>query len=104
MQTQITGRHVDITPALRDYIDQRLGKLQRIFDNIISAHVILGTNNAPAEDKTAEINLDVSQTRLSADDAAPTHEEAVRLCVDHLRRQLKKHKAQLRSYDKDSHR
>jgi putative sigma-54 modulation protein len=104
MQTQITGRHVDISPDLRAYIEQRLGKLTRIFENIITAHVILSTDNSPAEAKTAEINLDVSQTRLSAEDAAPTHEEAVRLCVEHLRRQLKKHKAQLRSYDRDSHR
>lgn len=104
MQTQITTRHVELNPDLRSYISQQLDKLQRYYDNIISAHVILGQNNTPAQDKTAEINIDVYQQRLSAEDAAPTHEEAVNLCVDHLRRQLKRYKAKLRSTDKDAHR
>lgn len=104
MQTQVTARHVDISPRLRDYAEERASKLTRYFDNIISAHIILSQNNTPAEDKTAEINLDVSQKRLSAENAASTHEDAIDACVDNLRRQLQKHKAQLRSHDKDFHR
>lgn len=104
MQTQITGRHVDLNPDLRAHIDDQLSKLQRFYDGIISAHVIIGESNAPSGDKTAEINIDVYQKRLSADDAAPTHEQAINQCVDHLRRQLKRYKAKLRSTDKDAHR
>lgn len=105
MQTQITARHdVELTPELRDYIGERLDKLQRYYDNIISAHIILSEKNSPASNKAAEINLDVYQKRLSAEDAASTHEEAINQCVDHLRRQLKRYKAKLRSTDKDAHR
>jgi len=104
MQTQITARHVDLNPDLRSHVDSQLSKLQRYYDGIINAHVILGESNAPSGDKTAEINIDVYQKRLSAEDAASTHEQAVNQCIDHLRRQLKKYKAKLRSTDKDAHR
>ena len=104
MQSQITARDTDLYPELRDHVDSRLAKLERYYDGIISAHVILGESNAPSGDKTAEINLDVYQKRLSAEDAAPTYEQAINQCVDHLRRQLKKYKARLRSTDKDAHR
>jgi putative sigma-54 modulation protein len=104
MQSQITARHVDLNTDLREHISKRLDKLQRVYDNIISAHIILGQNNAPSEDKTAEINLDVYQKRLSAEAAASTHEEAINQCTDALWRQLKRYKAKLRSTDKDAHR
>lgn len=104
MQTQVTARHVDVSPRLRQYAEERVQKLQRFYDDIVSAHVILSKNNAPAEDKTAEINIDVYQKRLSAENAASSHEDAIKACVDNLTRQIKKYKAQLRSTDKDAHR
>lgn len=104
MQTQITARRSDLSDDLRTHIEEQLAKLQRFYDGIISAHVILDESNAPSGEKTAEINIDVYQKRLSADDAAPTHEQAVNQCADHIRRQLKRYKAKLRSTDKDAHR
>jgi putative sigma-54 modulation protein len=42
MRLDITGRHVDITPPLRQLIDRRLAKLTRLLnDNVVSAQVIL---------------------------------------------------------------
>ena len=42
MRLDITGRHVDITAALRQLIDRRLAKLERLLnDSAISAQVIL---------------------------------------------------------------
>jgi putative sigma-54 modulation protein len=104
IQTQITTRHVDVSDRVRQYASDRTDKLEQFYDGIVSAHVILGEDNSPAENKTAEINIDVYQNRLSAEDSASTHEEAINLCVDHLRRQLEKYKAKLRDRDKDVHR
>jgi putative sigma-54 modulation protein len=42
MRLDITGRHVDITPALRQMIDRRIARLERMLnDSAISAQVIL---------------------------------------------------------------
>jgi len=103
-QTQITTRHVDVSDPVHQYAEERTAKLEKFYDGIVSAHVILGEDNSPASNKTAEINIDVYQKRLSAEDRASTHEEAINLCVDHLRRQLEKYKSKLRSKDKDAHR
>jgi putative sigma-54 modulation protein len=103
-QTQITTRHVDVSDRVREYAEERTAKLEKFFDNIIDAHVILSEDNSPASNKTAEININVYQKQLSAEDSASTHEEAINLCVDHLRRQLEKYKSKLRSRDKDAHR
>lgn len=103
MQTQITARHVDISDRVRQHAEQRAQKLERFYDGIVSAHIILGETNSPAQEKKAEINIDVYQKRLSAEDSASTYEQAINLCVDHLRRQLEKYKSQLRSTDRDAH-
>lgn len=103
-QIRITGRHVDVSEPVKDYVRERTAKLEKFYDGITDAHVILGKDNSPAENKTAEININVYQQQLSADDAASTYEEAINLCVDHLRRQLEKYKSKLRSKDKDAHR
>lgn len=103
-QTQITTRHVSVSDRVHQYAGDRTGKLEQFYDGIVSAHVILGEENSPASAKTAAINIDVYQKRLSAEDSASTHEEAINLCVDHLRRQLEKYKSNLRSTEKDVHR
>lgn len=103
-QTQITARHVDVSDRVREYARSRTAKLEQFYDGIVNAHVILGKDNSPAENKTAEINIEVYRKHLSAEDSGTSHEEAINLCVDHLRRQLEKYKSKLRSKDKDAHR
>jgi putative sigma-54 modulation protein len=42
MRLEITGRHVEVTPSLRQLIDRRLARLDRVLnDSVISAQVIL---------------------------------------------------------------
>lgn len=99
MQVQITARHFDATPTLRDYAEQRLSKLTRYYDGITDAHVIMGVDHET--EKNTEITLNVFRQQLVADATAPTHEEAIDGCVERLRRQLLKYKSKLKSKDKD---
>lgn len=39
MQINLTGHHVDITDALRDYVNEKFAKLERHFDKVIDVHV-----------------------------------------------------------------
>ncbi|MGH9867634.1 MAG: ribosome hibernation-promoting factor, HPF/YfiA family [Candidatus Polarisedimenticolia bacterium] len=41
MKLDITGRHIDITPAIRDFTRDKLTKLEKWIDDVIEAHVIL---------------------------------------------------------------
>ena len=41
MQINLTGRHVDITPAIRDYVNEKLQRIERHFENATDVHIIL---------------------------------------------------------------
>ena len=103
MQTQITARHFNASPELRTYASNRLAKLERYYDGITGAHIILSTNNGQTDGKYAEITLNVFRQHLMAEDQASTHEEAIDHCVERLRRQILRYKAKLRSNNKDYH-
>lgn len=102
MRTEITFRHFDSVPSLKDHASRRLAKLTKFYDGITDAHVVLDVE--PVETgKSAEISLGVYRQTLTARDSGATHEEAINRCVDQLRRQIMRYKAKLRSIDKDVH-
>ena len=41
MNVSVTGHHIDVTPALRDYASSKLSKLERHFDHVTEIHVVL---------------------------------------------------------------
>jgi putative sigma-54 modulation protein len=97
MQINITGHHVDITPALRAYVEEKLERLERHFDNITNAHVILEIEK---DRQKAEATINVSRGRVYADSENENMYAAIDSLVDKLGRQIKKHKEKL----KDHHR
>lgn len=104
MQTQITARHFQASPQLRDFTSKRIAKLERYYDGITNVHVILSNGAGASSDKFAEISLNVFRDRLTAEDSAATHEEAIDHCVSRLKRQILKYKSKLRDKHKDVHR
>lgn len=100
MQTQITARHFEANPILKEYASTRLSKLLRYYDGITDAHVILTSNSSVPADKHAEIMLSVYRQRMAAQHAGTSYEEAIDQCVNSLRRQLMRYKAKLRSKQK----
>ena len=42
MHINLTGHHLDLTDPLRDYVNEKLSKLERHFDHVTKLHVILG--------------------------------------------------------------
>ena len=41
MNLNLTGRHVEITPAIRDYVISKLARINRHFDHVIDVNVIM---------------------------------------------------------------
>ena len=42
MQLNISGHHVELSPALQHYVKTKLQRIQRHFDHVVDAHVVLG--------------------------------------------------------------
>ena len=63
MQIDITGHHVDVTPALRAYVTEKMQKLMRHSDQVISIRVILKVEKL-SRDATATTKKPVTSRNL----------------------------------------
>ena len=104
MTTEVTFRHFESVPHLRDHALKSGRKLTRYYDGITTAHVVLDVETNDTEKKSAEISLGVFRQTLTASYVGDSHEEALNRCVTQLKRQILRYKDRLRSVDKDVHR
>jgi putative sigma-54 modulation protein len=101
MQVNLTGHHVDITPALKDYVDTKLARLERHFDHVTDVHVILTVEKLRHK---AEATVHVSGNDLFADAIEGDMYAAIDGLIDKLDRQILKHKEKLTSHKGPSNR
>lgn len=89
MQVNITGLHLEITEALRDYVEEKFERLERHFDRIITVQVILQVEKLKQK---AEATLHVAGREVVGNSEHSDMYAAIDLLVDKLDRQLIKHK------------
>ncbi len=89
MNLNLTGRHLEITPAIRDHILNKLDKVKRHFDNVIDINVILSVDKLIQK---AEANVHVSGKTIFAETEDGNLYVAIDALVDSLDRQVLKHK------------
>lgn len=92
MQLSLTGHHIDITPALRDRVSEKVGRLERHFDHLTDIHVILTVEKLRHK---AEATINVPGERLHAESVEDDMYAAIDTLVDKLDRQVKKFKEKL---------
>lgn len=89
MQINLTGHHIDITPAMRSYVNEKLEKLVRHFDGVGNVHVVLAVEKMVQK---AEATLHVSGADIFADAENENMYAAIDALADKLDRQVIKHK------------
>ncbi len=89
MNLKITGHHVEVTPALHDYVTNKLERVIRHFDHVTSVQVILSV--AKLKQK-AEVTLHVRGKDIYADADDADLYAAIDAVADKLDRQVVKHK------------
>ena len=92
MQITLSGHHVNITPALKNYVSNKLQRMPRHFDHVTSAHVILSVEKLTHK---AEANVHVSGAQIYADAAHQDMYASIDLLADKLVRQIKRHKEKI---------
>ncbi len=95
MQITVSGHHVDITPALRDYVNSKLSKLQRHFDNITNTAVTLTVEKLVQK---AEASVHVAGADLFAACESEDMYAAIDALADKLDRQIIKHKEKIKGH------
>ncbi|MEZ5530300.1 MAG: ribosome-associated translation inhibitor RaiA [Porticoccaceae bacterium] len=89
MQMNISGHHLEITDAIKDYVTSKLSKLERHHDRITSTNVILSVDKLIQK---AEATVHVSGGEFFANSEGEDLYAAIDILADKLDRQLIKHK------------
>lgn len=98
MNLTISGHHLDVTPALRNYVMEKLGRVLRHFDQVIDVKVLLSVHNESEKDKRqrAECNVRVKGSDLYAGSSHFDLYAAVDVLIDKLDRKVVRHKTRLK--------
>lgn len=89
MHINLTGHHIEVTDALKSYVDTKFERLARHFDHVINAHVILSVEKL---EQKAEATLHVNGSTLFADAVHEDLYAAIDGLVDKLDRQILRYK------------
>ena len=92
MNLNVSGRHLEITPALRSYLQVQLERVTRHFDQVIDAHVVLTVEKLLQK---AEVTLHVPGRELHCASEQQDLYAAIDLLADKLDRQVQRYKDRL---------
>ena len=89
MNLHLTGHHVEITAAIRDYVTQKLTRINRHFDHVIDVNVIVTVEKL---DQRIEANVHLSGKDIHVQASDADMYAAIDGLIDKLDRQVLKHK------------
>ena len=94
MNLIISGHHVEITPAIREYTTQKIERLKRHFENLIDVKVILSVDKGRGPDlaQKAESTIHIKGHDIFAEAAHSDLYTAVDTLIEKLDRQVLKYK------------
>lgn len=95
MNYNVRGENIEVTPAIREYVEKKVAKLERYFTESPEAKV--NVNLRFNQDKTSkvEITIPMPQLVLRAEETNVDMYAAIDLIVDKLERQIRKHKTKV---------
>ena len=89
MNLHLTGHHVEITPAIREYVTSKLARIDRHFDHVIDVNVIMTVEKL---DQKIEANVHVAGKEIHVHANHADMYAAIDGLMDKLDRQVLKHK------------
>ena len=99
MNLNISGRHLEVTPAIRDYVISKLSRVNRHFDKVIDSQVILSIERL---DHIAEITLRIHGKDIHCSAVNENLYGAIDLLADKVDRQIIKVKSKAQSHAHES--
>ena len=104
MNLTISGHHLEVTPALRSYVTDKLDRITRHFDQVVDVKVLLRIENQTEKQgrQKAECNIHVKGNDMFAESAHQDLYAAVDDLVDKLDRQVVRHKDRIQNHHHES--
>lgn len=100
MIVRVVSRHMDVTPAIKSFAEQKANKLTKYFDRISEIEVVLDAGKEKTNKDKTRVEIIVHAEHVN--DFIAHHDEGdayacIDACVDKLERQLTDHKERLRN-------
>lgn len=99
MNLSISGHHLEVTPALRTYVLDKLTRIKRHFDPVIDAHVVLAVEKLQQK---AEITLHVRGKDIHCEHIDGDLYAAIDALIDKLDRQIMRHKGRVQEHPREA--
>jgi len=99
MNLKITGHHVEVTDAIRDYVNSKLDRVIRHFDNVTFRSVILSVEKL---DQKAEVTVHVRGKDIFVESTDADLYAAIDSMTDKLDRQVIKYKQKNQDHGHDA--
>ena len=104
MNLTISGHHLEVTPALREYVMTKLERVTRHFDQVVDITVLLSVEKQKEKERRqkAEVTLHVKGKDIFVETAHEDLYAAVDQLMDKLDRQVCRHKERTQDHHHES--
>lgn len=102
MELVITGHRVDVTEALRDYAEKKIGKVTRNVEGVIETQIELSVNRNPSvpDNQIVEVTLIAKGTVIRAEESSENMYASLDLVADKIERQIRRYRQKLNGHDR----
>lgn len=99
MQVTVTGRNIEVTRALKDYVIDKLQRAQKHFDHEIHCKAMLSVAKNPsiAKSQTAEVTVQLNGQTIRGAESTENMYASIDFVADKIERQLRKYKTRYSS-------
>ncbi len=104
MNLTISGHHVDVTPALREYVLTKLDRVTRHFDQVVDVNVLLTVEKLKEKERRqkAEVTLHTKGKDIFVEQTSEDMYASIDQLMDKLDRQVCRHKDKLQNHHHES--
>lgn len=91
----VRGENIEVTPAIRDYVESKVGKIEKYFDEVPEANAHVNLKVYSDRQGKAEVTIPLPNIVLRAEETSPDLYGSIDLVSDKLERQIRKYKTKV---------
>lgn len=91
----IRGENIEVTQAIRDYVQKRISKLEKYFEQSVDSTAHVNLKVYQNKDSKVEVTIPLPYLTLRAEETSPDLYASIDLVTDKLERQIRKYKTKI---------
>lgn len=95
LKINVRGENIEVTPAIKSYVEKKLSKLNKFLSNDVSATAHANLKTYPDKTFKAEVTIPLPYLVLRAEETSPDMYGSIDLVTDKLIRQIRRHKTKI---------